>query len=87
MIVVFKECAFRHGFDAKDFYEVQRNPCRVFRSRRGHPNVYEILGRTDAGEYLHVITRRRRSGPEMIVIVFHMDLMNPSDRKRYREAV
>jgi hypothetical protein len=58
----------------------------VLRSRRGIPNVYEILGRTDAGEYVHVVTRRSLQAGVRLVIVFHMSRMNEADRRRYREG-
>lgn len=60
-----------------------RNPKLLLRSRRGYRNVYEILGRNDAGDYLHVITRRYRRGDERIVIVFHMNRMVETDRRRF----
>jgi hypothetical protein len=55
----------------------------VLRSRRGYQNVYEVLGRNAAGEYLHIVTRRYLSDDRRIVIVFHMARMKPSDRKRF----
>lgn len=82
---IFDVSAFRHGFSPDDYREVLRNRSIVVRSRRGIPNVYEILGRNDAGEYVHVVTRRRRSGETGIVIVFHMSRMNEADRKWFRQ--
>ena len=85
-VTVFKDSAFKHGFDENDYQEALRNGNLVLRSRRGFRNVYEILGRNDAGSYLHVITRRFRQGANNIVIVFHMGLMCEADRERFRRA-
>lgn len=84
--LIFKDSAFRHGFSDADYDEVLRNPKLVLRSRRGHRNVYEILGTNDAGEYLHVITRRYRDRDQRIVIVFHIARMSQSDRKRFQKV-
>jgi len=81
--IIFKDSAFRHGYGKKDYKEVIRNRKLVLRSRRGYRNVYEILGRNDAGDYLHLITRRFRKGRERVVIVFHIGRMNAADRKRF----
>ena len=87
MATVFKDSAFRHGLGERDYAEVLRNANLVFRSRRGYANVYEILGRNEAGAYLHVITRRFRRGREKIAIVFHIGRMNDADRRRFSDLV
>jgi hypothetical protein len=81
--VIYKDSAFKHGYDESDYDAVMRRPKLVLRSRRGYRNVYEILGRGNGGDFLHVITRRYLKGTERIVIVFHISKMKPSDRKRY----
>ena len=84
---VFKDSALQHGYGRQDFDAVMRRPKLVLRSRRGFRNVYEILGRNDAGQYLHVITRRYRKGDDKIVIVFHIDVMCSADRRRFAKLV
>ena len=83
---IFFHSAFRHGFSPDDYREVLQNRNMVLRSRRGVPNVYEILGRNDAGEYIHIVTRRRLQPGERLVVVFHMSRMNEADRRRYRQG-
>ena len=78
---IFKDTAFKHGYDEDDYDAVIRGTRLVLRSRRGYHNVYEILGRNSAGDYLHIVTRRHLKGTERIVIVFHMARMKSSDRK------
>ena len=84
---IFKDSAFKHGYDEGDYDAVVRGAKLVLRSRRGYRNVYEVLGRNTAGDYLHVVTRRYLSGTDRIVIVFHMARMKPSDRKRFIQTV
>ena len=81
--VIYKDSAFKHGYGENDYDAVMRHAKLVLRSRRGYRNVYEILGRNDAGDYLHIITRRYLNGTERIVIVFHMSEMKAADRKRF----
>ena len=81
--IIFKDSAFKHGYDEGDYDAVVRGAKLVLRSRRGYRNVYEVLGRNTAGDYLHLVTRRYLSGADRIVIVFHMARMKPSDRKRF----
>lgn len=80
---IFKDSAFKHGYAKKDFDALMHRPKLVLRSRRGFQNVYEIMGRNDDGDYLHIITRRYRKGDDKIIIVFHIDRMNTADRKRF----
>lgn len=80
---IFKDTAFKHGYDEDDYVAVVRGTRLVLRSRRGYRNVYEILGRNSTGDYLHVVTRRYLKGTERIVIVFHIARMKPTDRKRF----
>ena len=84
---LYKESAFRHGFRRHDYREVRRNANVVLRSRRGDRNVYEILGRNDAGDYLHIVVRRYRQGEDRIELVFHINAMNSADRKRFRKII
>ena len=51
------------------------------RSRRGLDGIYELLGRTHTGEYLHIAYRRE---PEHDV-VFHMRQMTANEKSRYRK--
>jgi hypothetical protein len=83
----FAEAAFRHGYTRRDYLQVDRNRKVLFRSRRGAPDVYEVLGRNDAGEYLHVVFRSFRDGSRRGIVVFHMDTMNQADRMRYKRMV
>ena len=85
--IIFKDSAFKHGYDEGDYDAVVRGAKLVLRSRRGYRNVYEVLGRNTAGDYLHIVTRRYLSGTDRIVIVFHMARMKPSVRKRFIQTV
>jgi hypothetical protein len=83
----FAESAFRHGYGREDYFESRRNPKMLFGSRRGEPDVYEMLGRNDAGDYLHVVFRSVREGILKRIVVFHIAAMNRADRKRYKRMV
>jgi hypothetical protein len=83
MIILFRESAFKHGFDRDDYDQVMRNCHLLLRSRRGIDDVYEVLGRNEAGDLLRVITRDGREGEERIIIVFHMTRMDDADRRRF----
>jgi hypothetical protein len=80
---IFKDSAFKHGYNEDDYDALMRAAKLVLRSRRGYQNVYEILGRNTGGDYLHIVTRRYLKGADRIAIVFHMSRMKPSDRKRF----
>lgn len=80
-MVVFVESAFKHGYTEDDFFEVLATGPLKLRSRRGLENIYELLGRTHAGAYLHIAYRR---GPEQD-IVFHMRSMTAAEKARYRK--
>jgi hypothetical protein len=84
MATLFRDSAFKHGFDEGDYYEVQCSRHPIARSRRGIPGAYEVFGRNDAGEYIHVVTRRCLSHVQDFVLVFHMARMTDRDRKWYR---
>ena len=83
----FAEAAFRHGYTRRDYFELHRNPKALFRSRRGDPDVYEVLGRNDAGDYVHAVFRSFRVGTRKGMVVFHMDAMTQADRKRYTRMI
>ena len=75
----FAESAFRHGYGAEDFAEVLDNQPMEFRRSRGLRDIYELLGRNDAGDYLHTAFRRKPGK----AVVFHMRRMTDSERKMY----
>jgi hypothetical protein len=79
-LIVFVESAFRHGYSEEDFFEVLESEPLRLRSRRGLQGVYELLGRNQAGSYLHVAYRR--TGEEDVV--FHMREMTAAERKLWR---
>lgn len=79
--VVFAPSAFHHGYDAEDFYELAAHRPLKIRSQRGLDDVYELLGRNLAGEYLHVVYRVLADG---CLRVFHMNRMTDAQRRRYR---
>jgi len=83
----FAESAFRHGYMRQDYLQARRNPKVLFGSRRGDPDVYEMLGRNDAGEYLHVVFRSIREGALKRIVVFHVAAMTRPDRRRYKRMV
>ena len=80
-MVVFTESAHKHGFHEEDFYEVLEAGPLKLRSRRGLEGVFELYGRTFAGEYLHIAYRREVSRE----VVFHMRAMSPREKQRYRK--
>jgi hypothetical protein len=65
---------------AEDFFEVLEARPLKFTSRRGLAGVYELLGRTHAGEYLHIAYRREQGRD----VVFHMRAMSSAERKLFR---
>jgi len=84
MATFFRDSAFKHGFGEDDYHEVCRNRNVRVRSRRGHPGVYEVFGRNDVGEYVHIVTRRYVYQGERVVMVFHMASMGERDRRWFR---
>ena len=80
-MVVFVDSAFKHGYSEDDFFEVLETGPLKLRSRRGLVGIYELLGRTHSGEYLHLAYRRE---PDQVV-VFHMRTMTPAEKNRYRK--
>lgn len=80
-MVVFDESAFKHGYQAEDFYEVLETGPLKLRSRRGLKGVYELYGRNYAGEYLHVAYRREGDQE----VVFHMRAMSRREKQKYRK--
>lgn len=80
-MVLFVESAFKHGYDEEDFFEVLETGPLKFRSRRGQGGVYELLGQTHSGNYLHIAYRRELDRD----IVFHMRAMSPAERSWYRK--
>ena len=81
MEVVFASSAFHHGYTEEDFYEVLAGRYLKIRSQRGLQDVYELLGRNLAGDYLHIIYRVLPGGQFR---VFHMSRMTETQRRRYR---
>ena len=79
-MVLFADSAFRHGYREEDFFEVLESRPVKLRSRRGAPEVYELLGRNHAGDYLHLAYRRQEADE----VVFHMRRMNHAERLLYR---
>ena len=80
----FTDSALRHGFGPGDVGQLIRRRPLILRSRRGEENVYELLGRNAAGEYLHVVGRRQIRNGKRSFLVFHVSGMNERDRRRYR---
>ena len=80
-MVLFVESAFKHGYEKEDFFEVLETGPMKLRSRRGLEGIYELLGRTHSGEYLHIAYRQE---PDQTV-VFHMRVMTPEEKARYRK--
>ena len=81
MDVAFASSAFRHGYARQDFYELLAGRYLKIRSQRGWDDVYELLGRNLAGDYLHAVYRVLSGGR---LRVFHISRMNESQRKRYQ---
>jgi hypothetical protein len=79
-VVLFTDSAFRHGHEEEDFYEVLESRPFKTRSKRGLKNVYEVLGRNHAGEYLHIVLRQEAG----VTTVFHMMRMNQRQKRLYR---
>ena len=80
-MVAFVDSAFKHGYNEDDFFEVLETGPLKLRSRRGLEGIYELLGRTHSGEYLHVAYRREPNQD----VVFHMRAMTSAERIRYRK--
>ena len=79
-MVVFADSAFRHGYDEDDFYELlEAGPLKI-RSRRGLKNIYELMGRNYAGDYLHVAYRRETDRE----VVFHIRRMSPQEKRLFQ---
>lgn len=70
----------RHGYQEEDFYEVLGSRPLKTRSKRGLKNVYEVLGRNHAGDYLHIALREEAG----VATVFHMLRMNQRQKRIYR---
>lgn len=79
--VIFAPPALHHGYTAEDFYEVVAGHLLKIRSQRGLKEVYELLGRNLAGDYLHIVYRVLADGR---LRVFHMNRMTDTQKRRYR---
>ncbi len=82
--VVFASSAFRHGYAEEDFYALLAGRYLKVRSQRGLDDVYELLGRSSAGNYVHVVYRVLPAGG---IRVFHMDRMTTSQKRRFQRSV
>ena len=80
-VVLFTDSAFRHGYQEEDFFEVLESRPWKMRSRRGLKDVFEMYGRTHAGEYQLVALRE---GPDDLTVVFHMRRMTDREKRSYR---
>jgi hypothetical protein len=80
-VVKFVESAFKHGYNEDDFFEVLETGPLKLRSRRGLEGIYELLGRTHSGEYLHIAYRQEANG----IVVFYMRVMSSGEKARYRK--
>ena len=81
MEVIFSASPSRHGYAEQDFYELLATKYLKIRSQRGFDDVYELLGRSLSGAYLHVIYRVL---PDRTLRVFHISSMTEAQKKRYR---
>lgn len=81
--VVFTPSALHPGFTEDDFFELLAGRYLKVRSQRGIRDVYELLGRTLAGSYLHVVYRVL---PRRGIRVFHMNRMTDKQERRYRRS-
>jgi hypothetical protein len=79
--VVFVASAFRHGYTKEDFYELLAGRYLKVRSQRGLDDIYELLGRNLAGDYLHIVYRVL---PDGHLRVFHISRMSDGQKKRYQ---
>ena len=80
-MVKFVESAFKHGYNEDDFFEVLETGPLKLRSRRGLEGIYELLGRTHSGEYLHIAYRQEADR----IVVFHMRVVSSGEKARYRK--
>ena len=78
---IFAPSALRHGFTEEDFYGVLAGRYLEIRSQRGINDVYEILGKSLRGDYLHVVYRVLHGGR---LRVFHISRMTEPQRRRFR---
>ncbi|MBI4704345.1 MAG: hypothetical protein HY744_24845 [Deltaproteobacteria bacterium] len=78
---VFVPSAFRHGYAEEDFYALLAGRYLKVRSQRGLDDIYELLGRSAAGDYLHVVYRTL---PHGALRVFHMSRMTPRQQRRFQ---
>ena len=81
MEVIFATSAFHHGYAAEDFFEVVAGRPLKIRSQRGFDDVYELLGRNLAGDYLHIVYR---VFADSRLRVFHMNRMTDAQKRRFR---
>ncbi len=79
--VIFAPSAFHHGYDVEDFYELLAGRPMKIRSQRGIDDVYELLGRNLAGDYLHIVYRVLADGR---LRVFHINRMTDRQKRRSR---
>lgn len=81
MEVIFAALAFHHSYEAEDFFEVVAGRPLKIRSQRGFDDIYELLGRNLAGDYLHIVYRVLADGR---LRVFHMNRMTDAQKRRFR---
>jgi hypothetical protein len=81
--VIFAPSAFRHGLAEEDFFALLAGRYLKVRSQRGIEDVYELLGQTSEGSYLHVVYRVIEGGR---LRVFHMAPMTDRQKRRFRRT-
>lgn len=75
---IFVPSALQYGDTVEDFYETLAGRPLKIRSRRGFADVYELLGRNLAGDYLHIVYRMLVDGR---LRVFHMNRRTDSQKR------
>jgi hypothetical protein len=79
--VLFAPSAVRHGYTEDDFYGILAGRYVKIRSQRGLDDVYELLGRSLHGDYLHILYRVL---PDGRLRVFHIHRMTDAQRRRFQ---
>lgn len=80
------ESAYRHGYDDEDVVAMLRQRHLVIQNRRGRMIGFEILGRSDSGEYLLAAARVVESYGFKVLRVFHLNRMSDTERKRFQRS-
>ena len=82
---IAEKLAWKHNVLPSEVEEVLRGDCKIFRKEKGKvegENLYNALGKTEAGRFLSIFFIRKLGNKALIITARDM---NKNERKRYEK--